>query len=492
MMIRNPKIYEINTRVWIKNFGNNPSLNDIPLDYFKDLAEKGINYIWLMGIWKGCPSLVEECCFGVDLVSAYNKSLKDWSREDVIGSPFAIDDYVINPKLGSKNDLLKLKDNLNKLGLKLILDFVPNHFCANTSLIKSNPEIFLETDEECLNRDSFTCFKRDDGRIFVHGRDPLFPAWTDTIQINYFNPAARDFMTEKLLNISELCDGVRCDMAILPLNNIFHNTWIGILNKTKFKKPKDEFWKIALKEVKNKNEDFMFIGEAYWDLEWDLQQLGFDFTYDKKFLDRLASDDISGVKAHLTADDDYQLKSVRFLENHDEARTLQKFGEQKSNAAAVIMNTVQGAKLYYDGQFEGKRIKLPVQLGKAPNEKSSKEIKKFYEKLLAITKDNIFNTGSWMQLYPFSAGGNNQSFSNFFAWMWNDGSEFRIVITNYSNDTSQCRIKISIDTDKSEIKLLDLFTKEVYTRKVFEMKSDGLFIELKAYASHIFSFSLND
>ncbi len=459
MMIKNPKIFELNTRVWIKNFEKDITLSQLPMNYFEKLVDKGIDCVWLMGIWKTCPSLVEDCCFSIDLISSYNRSLKDWKNEDVIGSPFAIDDYKINKLFGSIEDLKKLKGSLNKIGLKLILDFIPNHFCANTSLLKSNPEIFLETDEECLNRDSFTCFKRNDGRIFVHGRDPLFPAWTDTIQINYFNPAAREFMTKKLLTISELCDGVRCDMAMLPLNNIFYNTWIGILNKTKFKKPKEEFWKTAIEKVKAKNPDFIFIGEAYWDLEWDLQQLGFDFTYDKKLLDRLASDDVAGVKAHLTADEDYQLKSVRFLENHDETRALQKFGEQKSFPAAVLMNTIQGAKLFYDGQFDGKKIKLPVQLGKEPKEKIAKEIKNFYDDLLEITKDKIFKYGKWAQLYPFSAGGNNQSYNNFFAWIWNNESEYRIILINYSNETSQCRVKIHINTDNSEVILIDLLSK---------------------------------
>ena len=118
-MLRNPKLYEINVRVWIKRFGSNIKLSQIPNDYFKELADKGINIIWLMGIWKTAPEVINKCCFSVDLISSYNKALPDWNKEDVVGSPFAIDIYEVNPQFGTLNDLQILRDNLNKLGLKL-------------------------------------------------------------------------------------------------------------------------------------------------------------------------------------------------------------------------------------------------------------------------------------------------------------------------------------------------------------------------------------
>ncbi len=196
-LVANPKLYEINTRVWIKQFGEQTKLSGIPESYFEDLANKGINIIWLMGIWKTPFSLIEQTCFTPDLVSAYTKALSNWKKTDVIGSPFAIDDYIVNPLLGNVDDLLKLKDNLNSFGLKLFLDFIPNHFSAATKFLESNPEIFLSGDEELYSKDQFTFFKSPNGedKIFAHGRDPFFPAWDDTVQVNYFNNDARNFMT---------------------------------------------------------------------------------------------------------------------------------------------------------------------------------------------------------------------------------------------------------------------------------------------------------
>jgi glycosidase len=176
-MLLNPKLYEINTRVWIKQFGKFAKINSIPLNVFQDLADKGINIIWLMGIWKTCSSIITKCCYEPELITAYNKSLNDWNKNDVIGSPFAIDKYEVNPVLGSWDDILELKIKLNEMGIKLFLDFIPNHLNADSTIIKSKPEIFLEADEENFNRDPHTFYKHENSnRIFAHGRDPLFPA----------------------------------------------------------------------------------------------------------------------------------------------------------------------------------------------------------------------------------------------------------------------------------------------------------------------------
>jgi len=480
-------IYEINTRVWLRQF-NSLKLIDVPQSYWEDLKNKGIQYIWLMGIWQTVPSAIKKYCFVDGLIKEYNNALPDWKEEDVIGSPYAIDRYEINPEIGSKDEIIQLKKLFNSIGLKLILDFIPNHFSAETSLLKDHNEIFLKAKKNLFDKDDRTFFiEPNNGDYYAHGKDPYFEAWQDTIQVDYFSSKARDFMTKTLLEISELCDGVRCDMAMLMLNSVFSDTWQEVKTVMNYELPKNEFWSSAISEVKRKEKDFIFIAEAYWDLESRLQNLGFDYTYDMRLYDRLIEGNVNSISDHLKADKNYQLKSVRFIENHDEKRSATVF-DSRLKAAAVIMSTLPGLKLYYDGQFVGKQMKLPVQLGREPKEEINEEIQNFYDKLLKITKDKIFSNGEFTLLTPIQAWDDNYSHNNILAWMWNYKNHHRLVIVNYSAIVSVCRIRIDSQFPQENITFNDLLNDKKYIRLANEIKEKGLYIQLESFECHIFSF----
>lgn len=492
-MLYNQSLYEINTRVWLRRFDQGiikSTLNDVPNSYWDDLAKKGIDYIWLMGIWKTCNSVIDRYCFEEGLKKSYDRALKGWKPEDVIGSPYAIDVYEINLQLGNRKSLLELKSRLNKRGMKLILDFVPNHFSADSRLIKTNPGIFISVDKELFKRDMHTFYQpnQNEQKYFAHGRDPFFPAWQDTIQVNIFSKEARKFLIDTLLALTKICDGVRCDMSMLLLNNVFNNTWGGVLGKNGFDKHESEFWTEAISEVKNERADFLFIAEAYWDLEYDLQQTGFDFTYDKKLTDRLKYAPVKEINDHLLADNDYQKKSLRFIENHDEERATAIFGKEKSKAAAVIISTIQGLRFYHDGQFEGKKIKLPVQLGREPEEQPNAGLKNFYNKLLTIVSHEIFNKGKWTLLEPEPSLDSNTTFINILAWTWSFKDEKRLVVVNYSETISTCRIKLDVRGYQEDFSIKDLLNDQSYMRSAEEVYNSGLYIELKSFQSHIFTF----
>lgn len=492
-MKMNNNIYEINTRVWLKRFSSESgaaTLKDVPNEYWQSLRDLGMDYVWLMGVWKTNESVIEEYCFEPGLVNDYKRALKDFKNEDVIGSPYSIDQYEISPLVGTHEDLLNLKEYLNSIGLKLILDFVSNHFSVHSSLVESNPELFLSADEEFYKRDSHTYFKANnaENKIFAHGRDPFFPAWQDTIQLNYFYPGTRQFIIDTIKELTNICDGIRCDMAMLSLNNVFDNTWSGLLTNGNYEKPSVEFWRECINEVKEKDDSFIFIGEAYWDLEWELQRLGFDYTYDKKLLDRLMIGQIDEIRGHLMADEGFQKKSVRFIENHDEDRALSTFGSDKSKAAAVIMSTINGMRLYHDGQIEGKRIRLPVQLGREPNESENECISNIYKTILEITNSEIFKFGKWELVEIDPAWEGNKTHNNILFWMITNNERKRLVIVNYSREVSQGKINIPLNNYPEKFKLKDLLNSKTYYRKTKEVKNDGLFVELGPYKSHIFSY----
>ena len=218
-----PRLLEINSRIWLRRFGKSFTLSSIPDEQIIQWKEKGIDMIWLMGIWDNNKAVINDYCFEPELIAAYNNALKDWKSEDVIGSPYSIDKYEINDLIGTKEDVLIFKRKLNDAGINLIFDFVCNHFSAKSSLIWANKEIFLPADEYIFKNDPYTFYPSpaNSKEYLAHGRDPLFPPWKDTVQINFYSREARNFLINVLINLTELCDGVRCDMAMLPLNNIF-------------------------------------------------------------------------------------------------------------------------------------------------------------------------------------------------------------------------------------------------------------------------------
>ncbi len=486
------RIFEVNARLLIKRFSTKhkkATLIDIPPDYWNTLAEKGFQYVWLMGIWNTPAKSGQKYLLKEYNIESYNRSLKDWTMKDVGGSPFAIDSYVLDPRYGTIEELLLVKKFLNSINIKLILDFIPNHFFCESSLLKENPEFFLTATEKDLEDDPFSFFKNPatNGKVIAHGRDPFFPAWSNTAQLNYFNPAVQHFMIEQLLHIALLCDGVRCDMAMLMLNNVFNNTWRGLIDRNVYPKPSVEFWDWAIKVVKARFPNFTMIAEAYWDHEWTLQQLGFDFTYDKKLHDRMKEAPSSSVRDHLLGDMVFQTKSVRFIENHDEHRAVVAYGCEKSLAAATVVATVPGLALFYDGQFEGKKIKLPVQLEREPEETPSKRTMHYYETLLQVTNNEVFKYGEFTVLFPSRVANSNSS-ENILAHLWKYKGEYRLVIINFSSNSAQARIKFGFNNQVEFVRMYDLLHKKHYDRSTSEIVLHGLFVELNGWQSHIFAF----
>jgi hypothetical protein len=277
-------------------------------------------------------------------------------------------------------------------------------------------------------------------------------------------------------------------MAMLNLNNEINNTSGPVLSNKGYEKPEKEFWELAIEDVKKQRPDFLFLGEAYWDLGWQLQSLGFDYTYDKTLLDRLRSGYVEEIRGHLSAEEEYQNKLIRFLENHDEERAVKSLGIEKSKAAAVIFSTVKGMHLYYDGQLEGKKTKLPVQLGRDRIEKPNECISKFYSNLLSITKTDIFKKGKWEMLISDPAWEGNFSYHNLLIWRLTYLDRKRLVVINYSDVVSQCRVKLDLEGYPEKFKLKDILNNKKYYRKTNNVINDGLFIELGPYKSHIFSY----
>jgi glycosidase len=290
------------------------------------------------------------------------ETLPDLRDEDIAGSGFAITGYTVHTQLGGAAALARLRERLRQRGLRLLLDFVPNHTGLDHPWVEEHPEYYIPGTELDLARapHNYTWVKRQHGDLLLaHGRDPYFPGWPDTLQLNYGNPATQDAMLSELVQLAGQCDGVRCDMAMLVLPDVFERTW-GISTQP--------FWPKATQRVRERVPDFCFMAEVYWGLEWTLQQQGFDYTYDKRLYDRLRDGHARPVREHFHAGLDYQTRLARFLENHDEPRAAATFSPEVHAAAAVITFLSPGLRFLHHGQFAGRKKRISPHLVRGPEE----------------------------------------------------------------------------------------------------------------------------
>ena len=369
------------------------TLATVPPEEWDQIASLGFDAVWFMGVWERSPAGIEISMQNPGLIEDFKRALPDFAVEDNVGSPYCVRRYVVDEHLGGPQGLAAARSNLAERGLRLILDFVPNHVAPDHPWVSDHPEYFVQGNADDARNDPAS-FVEAGGTVFARGRDPYFPAWPDVLQLNAFQPGLRQAVIETIAEIAGQCDGIRCDMAMLMLNDIFERTWGDRAGA----KPVDDYWKTVIPAIKAQWPEFRFIAEAYWDLEWELQQQGFDHCYDKKLYDRMEHGDAESVRQHLLADASYQQGMVRFIENHDEPRAAAAFPDGKGRAAAVAILTLTGAKLLHEGQFEGRKVRLPVFLGRRPAEPVDHDLAAFYGRLLKEINRDVFRNGDMASL----------------------------------------------------------------------------------------------
>ena len=389
--------------------------------------------------------------------------------------------YVVDGHLGGPEGLAVARRELAKRGIRLILDFVPNHVAPDHPWVSEHPEYFVQGSADDAKNDPASFTKIGD-RVFACGRDPYFPAWQDVLQLNVFQSGLRQAVIETVSSIADQCDGIRCDMAMLLLNSIFERTWGSRAGK----RPATEYWRELIPAVKKTHPDFLFVAEAYWDLEWELQQQGFDFCYDKRLYDRMEHGSAESVRQHLCADPAYQAKLLRFIENHDEPRAAATFSAAKERAAAVTIATLPGAKLFHEGQFEGRKIRLPVFLGRRPAELADQPLQVFYHWLLDAIDAPVFREGQW-GLCACAGWPENPSYQNLVAWTWVKDNDRHLIIVNLSDSAAQARVQLPWEELRGKTwRLVDGLSGASYDRNGDEMRDPGLYVDLKPWNYHFF------
>ena len=496
-----PILYEVNVRVLLGELsraaGKPVTLGTIPAPLIEEWKSYGIDAVWLMGVWRSGPCGITIARRDEGLRSAYRSVLPDFTDVDVGGSPYAVYAYEVPESLGGEEGLAALRANLAEDGIGLVLDFVPNHTARDHEWVHAHPEYYVRGGEREADErpDLFFRTPTAHGELTIAmGRDPSYAGWTDTAQINITHRGARAAMTGILERIAQMSDGVRCDMAMLVLGSVFDRTW-GTHAATGEEEPATgEFWKDAIAAVRSRHPDHLFIAEAYWNMEWELQQLGFDYTYDKTLYDRLLREGAGSVRDHLRAEMEYQKHSLRFIENHDEPRAAASLSSEPwLFAASAVIATVPGMVMFHEGQFEGRRTKIPVQLTRRPGEETARRTKAFYSELLHVIASPPFRGGKWRLLMPRAAWHDNYTWGNFLIFWWHHasaGGGTRLVVINYAPLSGQCYVDIPLDDiGGSSIEFRDLLGEASYIRDRNGLASKGIYFDLQPYKIHIFEVS---
>lgn len=481
-----PHLFEINTWAWLEDLsqraGRRVSLADVPDSEWNRLAGLGFDLIWLMGVWERSAESRREFRGDASSFGGFQKALPGATMDDVVGSPYSIRRYQPDPHIGDWAALDATRAKLNARGLRLLLDFVPNHVALDHSWVLEHPEYFIQGSAGDFARDPLAFYRAETysgTRFIARAKDPYFPPWRDVAQLNHFHPTLRPALLAVLHEIAKHCDGFRCDMAMLVLNDIFAKTWSNYLAGAA--PPSGEFWP----DVRAALPDAILLAESYWETERRLIDLGFDFAYDKSLYDALRADDPSKVRACISGDLAYQSHLARFLENHDEERSAADFSAEELLAVATLIATLPGLRFYHQGQLEGRRIQLPIALSRAAAEPADPAIEHLYRQLLRISNEQVFHAGAWRRLESEDLG--DGTASNLIVYDWQTENCWKLIVVNLANAASQARIHLG-DRIAPErcYRFNDQLNQAVYLRDADELRGPGLYVRLDPFRAHLF------
>ncbi|MDK9700456.1 MAG: alpha-amylase family glycosyl hydrolase [bacterium] len=484
-------IREVNLLAAVRQFdpdGRINSLDAIPDTELDRWCTLPLTHIWGMGLWRRSPAGRLIAIAHEGLRRDYFNALPDWKEDDVAGSPYSIQSYEPCECLGSLTSLLRFRHRLAERGLGFILDFVPNHLAIDHPWVKQYPGYFISRGEiepgQTPPPGWFEVHTTQGVKWLANGRDPYFPAWTDTAQLDFRQIDTREAMIRELLKIAELCDGVRCDMAMLVLNPIFKQTWGGNFDYV------PEFWSQAIDAVRAIKPSFLFLAEAYWGTENRLIELGFDAVYDKDFMDRAVYGNTNELRSTLPERRAWGVRRLRFLENHDEARIASRVPPEQLPVLSALLWMQPGYILWHEGQEYGAKVKLPVQLTRRP-----------VEPVLLEQAAFCTDCGRWLREFPFEyafsqiigvnpSGQNDDTYKKMVPILWWAGNRRLLWIGNLSSVVASGRVPLHISGIAGRtVRLRDIRDNTEYERDGDEMLGIGLFIQLPPDGMHWFEMT---
>jgi len=484
-----PHLYEINTWVWLEQLsaraGRFISLENVPDSEWDRLAELGFDIVWLMGVWQRSSASRRIMMADPANRATYDRVLPGWQDSDIIGSPYAVAQYVPDPRVGTWSSLDSVREKLRARGIALFLDFVGNHTALDAPWTLDHPEFYVQGTQQDFDRDP-GCFHHIDtarGPVFIAlGRDPYIPPWKDVAQLNYFLPQLRAAQIESLRTISAHCDGVRCDMAMLQLTDIFAKIWGHLLRGAA--PPEKEFWAEAHAALP----ELALLAEAYWGTESRLIDLGFSFVYNKEMYDAVRDVHPQDIQRLLTRDANYQSHLARFLDNHDEQACARVFGKERLSGVGTLIGTLPGMRFYYQGELEGWSEYLPITLRMGVDRPADQVTQAFFEKIIRISNEEVFHQGNW-RLLPVAPERDDTS-QNLIVYEWRSDKSWKVIAVNLAGYASQGYVHFIDQLFPSpDYVFYDELDGTRYERKGDQLRQAGLFVRREAFQAHLFSIT---
>jgi len=540
------------TYVWLaqlsKQYGRRIArLDEIPDEELALLADRGLNSLWLIGVWER---------------SRASKTIKQLcGNGDAVASAYSLYDYTIAEDLGGEAAYINLRDRAYRHGVRLASDMVPNHMGIDSPWVIEHPEWFVSRqdspypaykfdgpdlsgdgrveikieDHYFEQTDAAVVFRRRDRltgdiRYVYHGNDGTSFPWNDTAQLDYMKAAVREQVIQTILHVARLFPVIRFDAAMTLAKRHFHRLWFpgpgasgAIPSRAEYGMTQaefdqfmpHEFWREVVDRVAVEVPGTLLLAEAFWLMEgYFVRTLGMHRVYNSAFMNMMRDEENakyrSVIKNTLEFDPDIMKRYVNFMSNPDERTAIDQFGKgDKCFGVAALMATLPGLPMFGHGQIEGFTEKYGMEYQRPRyDETADKYLVERHEREIAplLKRRALFAESSNFLLYDLleESGAVDE---NVFAYSNRNGGDSALVIYNNRYGTATGTVDFSAAFADKEAGQLsrqrlaeglgvrgaaeivawrDSLTGLEYLRRGDALRESGLKLTLGAYQCHVF------
>ncbi len=526
------------------------TLSDIPDEELQQLARRGINGLWLIGLWERsrASARIKQLC----------------GNPEAISSAYALRDYQIAGDLGGEAAYQNLDSRARRYGIRLASDMVPNHMAIDSTWVYEHPDWFISLpyspfpayqfngpdlsdhpdvgvmidDHYYTRTDAAVVFKRFDKRTgsemyIYHGNDGTSLPWNDTAQLNYLKPEVREAIIQTIIQVAKRFPIIRFDAAMTLTRKHFHRLWFPqpgsggdipsraeyVLTDEEFDKAMPaEFWREVVDRMAVEAPDTLLLAEAFWLMEsYFVRTLGMHRVYNSAFMHLLRDEDNAKyralIKNTLEFDPEIMKRFVNFLNNPDERTAIDQFGNgDKYFGVCTLMVTLPGLPMFGHGQIEGYTEKYGMEYRRAYRDETPDGhlVWRHEQQIFPLCKKRyLFANSEHFLLYDFFTP-QGQVDENVYAYSNRAGQETALVIYNnryestsgwirksaaFMEKTSDARNLIqrslheglNLQTQNDTFTICtDQVTGLEYLYRNTDLILNGLYFELNGYQSHVF------